>query len=109
MEAQRAQYHSVINALGDAILGVRMYARQQGAEFQALTQIGLELRRHVSVVRAELATGLSGANDAAQNAAMAQMAINVESKFAVMDSVTSEPLATVNALGVREQMVEQVM
>ena len=109
LEAQRANDHQVINALADAILGVRVDARQQGADFQALAQSGLELRQQVSAARAELTAGLSGANDAAQNAAMAQMAINVESKFAVMDAVTSELLSTVKALDMREQMVEQVL
>jgi len=44
MEAQRATDHQVINALSDAILGIRVDARQLGAGFQALTQSGMELR-----------------------------------------------------------------
>ena len=109
MEVQRAADHKVLNAMADAILGVRADAQQLNADFQALTQSGMELRHQVSAARAEVTTGLTGAQDAAQNAAMAQMAISVESKFAIMDAVTTELLATVNALGRREQMVEAVM
>ena len=106
LETQRVHDHRVINALADVILGVRVDA---DAHVRSLTQSGLELRQRVSVVRAELTTGLSGANDAAQNAAMAQMAINVEAKFAELDNAKDALLAGLHAPGMREQMVEQVM
>jgi hypothetical protein len=101
--------HQVINALADVILGVLADANHQNAALRSLTHSGLELRQQVSAVRAELTSGLSGANDAAQSAAMAQMAVDVEAKFAQMDMATAELLAGIQALGVREQLVEQVM
>ena len=108
LEMQRVKDHFVINALGDMIMGVQGEVRQQSTALQALTQTGLELRQHVSVVRSELAAGVNGASDAAQSAAMTQMAVAVEAKFAQLDALTNELTSCIQTLGMREQMVEQV-
>ena len=79
-----------MNAMADAVLGLRADAAKHAITVQSLTQAGLELRQQVTVVRSELNVGLSGANDAAQNAAMAQMAVSVEAKFDAMDNMTAE-------------------
>ena len=77
LEMQRANDHAVINALADAIMGVQTGVQQQASAIQELTQTGLELRQHVHAARSDLAAGISGANEAAQGAAMAQKAVTV--------------------------------
>ena len=109
LEMQRAQDHMVINAPGDIIMGVKGEVHQRSSALQALTETGLELRRNVSAARSELAAGLSGASDAAQTAAMTQIAVAVEAKFMQLDTLTAELATCIQTLGVREQMVEQVV
>jgi uncharacterized coiled-coil protein SlyX len=77
LELQRIECHKVTNAMADAILNVRFEAQQQSASFQALTASGLDLRQQLATARAELASGVNGAHDAAQTAAVAQMAMSV--------------------------------
>ena len=71
--------------------------------------MALSLRQGVFAARSELAAGITGANDAAQNAAMAQMAVTVEAKFAQLDGLTASLSNGLEALGLREQRVEAVV
>ena len=109
MEMQRDHDHRVMNELANAITGLRQEAVQQGATIQSLVSSGLVLRQEVFTARAELASGISGANDAAQSAAMAQMSISVEAKFADVNALTTRLTDSIRSLGVRGQMVEHVV
>ena len=109
MEMQRANDHATMNAVVDALMIVQADVSQQGMASGALTQSGFELRQQLSAARSEIASCITGANDAAQNAAMAQMAISVEAKFAQMDALTAELTAAIQTLGLRENIVEHVV
>ena len=109
MEMQRANDHATMNAVVDALMIVQADVGQPGTAFGALTQPGFELRQQLSAARSEIASCIAGANDAAQNAAMAQMAISVEAKFAQMDALTAELTAAIQTLGLRENIVEHVV
>ena len=109
LEGQRASDHQVMNALADAIVMVQAEVRHQGSAMQAITQSGLDLRQALATARAELASGVTHARDAAQDAAMAQMAVTVEAKFAQMDALTASLTAAIQTVGMREQYVEQVV
>jgi hypothetical protein len=109
LELQRTHDHRVMHELARVISNVQADVVQQAASLQSLVTSGLTLRQEVFPARAELASGVSSANDAAQSAAMAQMAVSVEAKFAQMDALTASLTETCRALGVRGQLVEQVI
>ncbi len=82
---------------------------QQSASLQSLTQSGLVMRQEVFAARSELASGIASANDAAQGAAIAQVAVTVEATFAELDKLTADMTDGIRALGIRGQTVEHVI
>ena len=109
LEEQRMHDHQVIHDLATAVMALQNQAVQQASGLQALTQSGLTLRQEVFAARSDVAAVTSSANEAAQSAAMAQMAITVEAKFEQLDRLTADLTTGVHALGLREQRVEQVV
>jgi uncharacterized coiled-coil protein SlyX len=109
LEMQRDHDHRIINEIANVLTSVQQDVVQQSSAVQSLVTSGLSLRQEVFTARGELAAGISGANDAAQSAAMAQMAISVEAKFAEMDLLTTNLTESIRALGARGQMVEHVV
>ena len=86
LEAQRGVDHQFMADLAAAPAHVRAGVAQQKSGLQSLTQSGMTMRQEVFAARSELASGIAGANDAAQSAAMAQMSVAVEAKFAALDA-----------------------
>jgi len=82
---------------------------EQDRALQSQTEMGMQLRKEVFAARSDLAAGMSGANDAAQAAAMAQMAVQIENKFFELDKITQNLGNAVEMLGLREQRVEEVV
>ena len=79
LEQQRSQDHVIIHDLGNAVIFLQSLVEQQSNGLESLTKSGLHLRQEIFAARADLTSGIAGAQDAAQNAAMAQMAVTVGS------------------------------
>ena len=109
LEGQRTVDHHVMEMLVAAVNMLQVKTTQQDESIGAITASGLALRQEIFAVRSELAAGVAVATDAAQNTAMAQMAISVEAKFAALDSLTEQLVSGVQFLGAREQRVEEVV
>ena len=78
LEEQRVYDHRVINDLANALTALQGQVVQQSSGLQALTQSGLSFHQEVFAARADVAAVATSANDAAQSAAMAQMAVTVD-------------------------------
>ena len=109
LEEQRVYDDRVVHDLANALTALQGQAVQQASGLQALTQSGLSLRQEVFAARADVAAVATSANDAAQSAAMAQMAVSAEAKFEQLDRLTAELATGVHALGLREQRAGQVV
>ena len=109
LEQQRSHDHQVMYELAAALAALQTQVVEQSGGLRALTESGLSLRQEVFAARSDLAAVSTGANDAAQSAAMAQMAVTVEAKFAALDALTTQLVAGVQTLGAREQMMEHVV
>ena len=109
LERQRDVDHKYMIEVATALGNAQRDIAEQGANLQSLTQSGLMLRQEIFTARSELAAGVAGANDAAQSAAIAQMAVTVENKFAELDRLTNTLAISIEAIGIREQRVEQVV
>ena len=116
LEAQRAQDHAVMQDITNAIMQLRaanehimINVNGQDGALRGQTEMGMQLRKEVFAARSDLAAGVTGANEAAQAAAMTQMAVQVEGKFAELDKLTQNLGRAVEVLGLREQQVEQVV
>ena len=116
LEEQRRNDQQIMERLVAAINEIRVSStavkekvKEHDAALQGQTQMGMTLRQEVFAARAELATGVSAASDAAQAAAMAQMAVQVENKFSELDQLTANLGRGLEALGLRGQRVEQVV
>ena len=109
LEEQRVYDHRVIHDLANALTALQGQVAQQTSGSQALTQSGLSLRQEVSAARADVAAVATSANDAAQSAAMAQMAVTGGAKFVQLDRLTAALTTGAHALGLREQRVGQVV
>jgi chromosome segregation ATPase len=116
LEQQRRNDQQVMEHLVNAINEIRVSsaevkekAKEHDAMLQGQTQMGMTLRQEVFAARAELASGVSTASDAAQAAAMAQMAVQVENKFSELDKMTANLSHGLETLGLRGQRVEQVV
>ena len=109
LEFQRLADHQVLHSMSEAIKMLQMQAQQHDEAISGVTQMGVSLRQEVFAAKSELATGIAGANEAAQGAAMAQMAVNVEGKFAALDALTAQLTSGIQSLGARGHMVEQVI
>ena len=88
LEAQRAQDNAVMQDITNAILQLRAVDEnitakiiEQDGALHGQTEMGMQLRKEVFAARSDLAAAVSGASDAAQAAAMAQMAVQIENKF----------------------------
>ena len=95
LEVQRAQDHAVMQDIINAILQLRaadesIMAKviEQDGALHGQTEMGMQLRKEVFAARSDLAAGVSGANDAAQAAAMTKAAVQIESKFSELDKLT---------------------
>ena len=82
LEAQRPRDHAVMQDIINAILQLRAVDAsitakviEQETITTGQTEMGMQLRKEVFAARSELAAGVSGASDAAQSAAMAQLAV----------------------------------
>ena len=109
LETQRNIDHHFMNEVVNVLVQVREEVAQQAVVIAEHTQSGVRLRQEIFAARSELASGIIGANDAAQAAAMAQMAVTVEAKFASLDELTAQLAVGQQILGARGHMVEQVV
>jgi hypothetical protein len=109
LENQRIEDHKVMSSMVEAIMMLQQKTLHHDEGLNGLTQMGVSLRQEIFAAKSELASGIAGANEAAQGAAMAQMAVNVENKFAALDALTAQLVSGIRTLGSREQMVEQVV
>ena len=98
LEDQRDHDHKYLLELANAIAYVRNDTVQQSEALQSLTQSGLNMRQDLYTARSELATGIASANDAAQSAAIAQMAVAVEMKFGELDKLNVDLANGIKAL-----------
>ena len=108
---QQVMEHLVVafNAIRASATTVKEKVKEHDAALQGQTQMGMTLRQEVFAARAELASGVTTASDAAQAAAMAQMAVQVENKFSELDKLTASLSHGLETLGLRGQRVGQVV